>query len=65
LVISCKPSCDSIWVDGRPAPEAASGKALPPGVHEVAANLVRHPSKVQAVQVRRGQVLQLKIDFTR
>jgi hypothetical protein len=62
--VSCKPACDSIWVDGHPALDALTGRPMLAGVHQVAANLGRHASKVQAVQVRRGQVLELKVDFT-
>jgi serine/threonine protein kinase len=63
LVIACNPSCDSVWVDGHPAPDAMQGRAMFPGVHQVGANLAHHPSRIQPVVLKRGQVLTLNIDF--
>jgi serine/threonine protein kinase len=65
LVVTCNPPCDSIWVDGHLAPDATSGKALPPGVHMVAANLAHHVSKTQAVLCKRGEVTRIDVTFAR
>jgi hypothetical protein len=64
LIVTCNPSCDSVWVDGHPAPDVAQGRPMPPGVHQVGANLARHPSKIQPVLLRGGQALRLAVDFT-
>ena len=65
LLVTCNPPCDSIWVDGHPAPDAATGKPLPPGVHMIGANLARHTSKVQPVLLKRGEVTRVDVDFDR
>ncbi len=65
LLVTCTPVCDSIWVDGHPAPDAATGKPLSPGVHMVGANLARRPSKVQPVLLKRGEVTRVDVDFGR
>jgi hypothetical protein len=65
LLVSCNPPCDSIWVDGHPAPEASSGKPMPPGVHMIGANLAHHPSKVEPVLLKRGEVTRIEVDFGR
>jgi hypothetical protein len=64
LIVSCNPTCDSVWVDGHPAPDTTVGRPMPPGVHQVGANLARHPSKIQAVLLRRNAVVRLDVDFT-
>jgi hypothetical protein len=63
LLVTCHPACDSIWVDGHPAPDAVGGKPMPPGVHMVSANLAHHPSKSQAVLCKRGEVTRVDADF--
>jgi serine/threonine protein kinase len=65
LLVTCNPACDSIWVDGHPAPDATGGKLMPPGVHMVSANLAHHPSKSQAVLCKRGEVTRVEADFRR
>jgi len=65
LLVTCNPTCDSIWVDGHPASDAATGKPMPPGVHMIGANLARHPSKVQPVLLRRGAVTRVDVDFAK
>jgi hypothetical protein len=64
LLVTCNPACDSIWVDGHLAPDASSGKTVTPGVHMIGANLARHPSKVQAVLCKRGQIARFGVDFS-
>jgi hypothetical protein len=63
-VVECKPSCDSVWVDGHPAPDALEGRLMPPGVHQIGANLAHHPSKIQPVVLKRGQAFRLSLDFS-
>jgi serine/threonine protein kinase len=65
LLVSCNPPCDSVWVDGHPAPDTATGKPMPPGVHMIGANLAHHPSKVQPVLLKRGEVTRFDVDFGR
>lgn len=65
LLVTCNPPCDSIWVDGHPAPDAAGGKPMAPGVHMVAANLAHHPSKTQAVLCKQGEVTRMDVTFGR
>ena len=64
LIVTCNPPCDSVWVDGHPAPDAAQGRPMPPGVHQVGANLAHHPSKIQPVLLRGGQAFRLDVDFS-
>jgi hypothetical protein len=63
LVVACTPSCDSVFVDGHPIAHAEQGTLLDPGVHTLAANLVHHTSKVEAVRVQRGRVKRLHVAF--
>jgi len=63
LVVDCTPSCDSVFLDGHPIAHADRGTLIDPGVHTFAANLANHPSKVQAVRVRQGQVKRLNVAF--
>jgi serine/threonine protein kinase len=63
LVVTCTPACDSVFVDGRAIAHADQGTLLPPGVHLVAANLARHGSKVQTLQLRGGHVRRLDVVF--
>lgn len=63
LVVTCKPSCDSVFVDGHAIAHADQGRLLAPGVHTVAGNLVNHTSRVQAVLLQRGRVKKLKLSF--
>jgi hypothetical protein len=53
-----------VWVDGHPASDVGTGKTMPPGVHQVGANLAHHPSRIQPVLLRGGQVTRLEVDFT-
>ena len=64
LIVDCNPPCDSVWVDGHPAPDVAQGRPMQPGVHQVGANLAHHPSKIQPVLLRGGQVSRLDVDFS-
>jgi serine/threonine protein kinase len=63
LVVTCTPSCDSVFVDGRAIAHADQGTMLAPGVHLVAANLARHGSKVQTIQLRGGHVRRFDVVF--
>lgn len=63
LVVTCKPSCDSVFVDGHVIAHADRGALLAPGFHTVAENLANHASRVQQVALQRGRVKKLKISF--
>jgi hypothetical protein len=65
LVVTCRPECDSVWVDGHPIAHAAAGTPLAPGVHMVGANLAHHASTVKPVLLRRGEVHPFDVDFGR
>jgi hypothetical protein len=65
LVVTCRPECDSVWVDGHPVAHASAGTLLPPGVHLIGANLAHHASTVKPVLLRRGEVHPFVVDFGR
>jgi hypothetical protein len=65
LVVTCRPTCDSVWVDGHPIAHAADGTLLAPGVHMVGANLARHASTVKPVLLRGGETHPFDVDFDR
>lgn len=63
LVVACKPSCDSVFIDGHLMVHPAEGQLLAPGVHTVAANLANHRARVQDVLLRGGRVKKLNVSF--
>jgi serine/threonine protein kinase len=63
LVVTCKPSCDSVFVDGHVIAHADRGALIAPGFHTIAENLANHGSRVQQVALQRGRVKRLKISF--
>lgn len=63
LVVTCTPTCDTVFIDGHLVAHAEAGKLLSAGVHQVGANLAGHRSQIAPVLVRRGVVTHFDARF--